>query len=388
MDELAPAHPVRAAQVCTRCVMDTSDPEIAFDEAGVCSHCREFDEVTSHRWFPGPEGEQRLGVLLDEIRAAGRGKEYDCVLGLSGGVDSSILALRANDWDLRVLAVHVDAGWNTEAAVNNIHGIVERCGFDLHTIVLDWEVVRDLQLAYLRSGLANQDVPQDHAFFAGLYADAVSRKIRYVLSGGNIATESVFPKAWQGSAMDRRSLRDVHRRFGTRKLEGYPQIGFLDYYVVNPYIRRMKVVRPLNYLPYDREAAISELEERVGFKPYGRKHGESQFTRFFQNYFLPRRYGYDKRRPHLSSMILSGQITRDEALATLTEPLYDDAELAADTAYFLKKMRLTPEELEQMIEAPHRLHSDFRNQDRWYAALKATQRVAERITGRRLGMYG
>ncbi|MHB1140014.1 MAG: N-acetyl sugar amidotransferase, partial [Microthrixaceae bacterium] len=301
-------------RVCTRCVMDTSDPDITFDAAGMCSHCQEFDEVTVHQWFPGPGGEQRLEKILEDVRAAGNGHEYDVVLGLSGGVDSSILALRAKDWDLRVLAVHIDAGWNTELAVNNIERILEHCEFDLHTIVLDWEDVRELQLSFLRSGLSNQDVPQDHAFFAGLYKDAAKRKIRYVLSGGNIATESVFPKNWHGSAMDLRTLKDVHRRYGTKKLKDYPTIGFLEYYLVNPYIRRVKVLRPLNYMPYDRVAAIAELEERIGFKDYGRKHGESQFTRFFQNYYLPHRYGYDKRRPHLSSMILSGQLTREAAL--------------------------------------------------------------------------
>lgn len=376
------------ATVCVRCVMDTSDPEITFDEAGVCSHCHQFDKVTTKGWFPGPEGGAMLNSILDEVRAAGRGSEYDCVLGLSGGVDSAILALRAKDWNLRVLAVHVDAGWNTELAVRNIQSIVEHCGFDLHTIVLDWEEVRELQLSYLRSGLSNQDVPQDHAFFAALYKDAASRKIRYVLSGGNIATESVFPKAWHASAMDRRNLKDVHRRFGSAKLKSFPTIGFLRYYVINPYIHRVKVLRPLNYLPYDRAAAIAELEERVGFRDYGRKHGESQFTRFFQNHYLPTRYGYDKRRPHLSSMILSGQITRDEALAELEVPLYDADALEADKAYFVKKLRLAPGEIDELLAAPLRTYRDFRNQDRYYALLKRVQGLAERVSRRKLGAYG
>ncbi len=379
---------IPTAQICTRCVMDTSDPEIEFDANGVCSHCHEFDEVTSKSWFPGPEGAPKLEALLESVRAAGRGREYDCVLGLSGGVDSSILALRAKDWDLRVLAVHVDAGWNTELAVHNIERIVERCNFDLHTIVLDWEDVRELQLAYLRSGVSNQDVPQDHAFSAGLFRDAAERKIRYVLSGGNIATESVFPRAWHGWAMDRRNLRAIHRRFGTEKLRTFPTIGFFRYYVINPYVHRVRVVRPLNYLPYDRDAAIAELTERVRYKPYGRKHGESQFTRFFQNHYLPERYGFDKRRPHLSSMILSGQLTRDEALAELERPLYEEAELTGDKAYFEKKLRLAPGQLDELLEAPRRSHRDFPNQERRYAALKRLQHLVERVTRRRLGAYG
>lgn len=387
MHETTPSQP-RTAQVCTRCVMDTTDPEIVFDDAGVCNHCRQFDEVTVHQWFPGPEGAPRLDALLEQVRSTGGGGDYDCVLGISGGVDSAILALRAKDWNLRVLAVHVDAGWNTEAAVRNIQNIVEYCGFDLHTIVLDWEDVRELQLAYLRSGLSNQDVPQDHAFFAALFREAAQQKIKYVLSGGNIATESVVASSWHGSAMDLRNLRAIHAEFGSQKLRSYPTIGFWRYYVINPYIHRVKVIRPLNYLHYDRNEAITELVERVGFIDYGRKHGESQFTRFFQNHYLPMRYGYDKRRPHLSSMILSGQITRDEALRDLAEPLYDTKQLEADRAYFDKKLRLEPGELDQLLEAPLRSYRDFKNQDRMYAALKRVQRWAERLTRRKLGAYG
>ena len=287
-------------------------PEITFDEHGVCSHCHRFDDVTSKSWFPGPEGADRLRAIIDRMRADGEGREYDCILGLSGGLDSSILALRTKDWNLRVLAVHVDAGWNTELAVHNIQQIVEYCDFDLHTHVVDWADMRELQLSYLKSGIANQDVPQDHVFFASLYGEASRRGIRYVISGGNIATESVFPASWHGSAMDLWNLHDIHRKFGTTKLKSYPTMGFLRYYLINPYIKRMRVIRPLNFMPYDRAAALAELQERVGYKDYGLKHGESQFTRFFQNHYLPSRFGFDKRLPHLSSMILSGQITRDE----------------------------------------------------------------------------
>lgn len=376
------------AQLCTRCVMDTSDPDITFDGDGVCSHCHKFDEITSKQWFPGPEGEPKLTAILDRMRAAGQGKEYDVVLGLSGGLDSSILALRAKDWNLRVLAVHVDAGWNTELAVHNIQRIVEYCEFDLHTHVVDWADMRELQLAYLRSGISNQDVPQDHVFFASLYAEATKRKIKYVFSGGNIATESVFPAGWHGSAMDLWNLRAIHKKFGSTKLKSYPTMGFVRYYVVNPYIRRMSVIRPLNYMPYDRAAALVELEQRVGYKDYGLKHGESQFTRFFQNYYLPKRFGYDKRRPHLSSMILSGQITRDDALARLDEEIYDPADLEQDITYFSKKLRITREEFNEFLDAPLRSHSEFRTQARAYGLLKRVQRTAERLTGKRLGAYG
>lgn len=368
--------------------MDTSDTEIAFDEHGVCSHCHRFDDVTSKSWFPGLEGADRLSTIIDRMRKDGEGREYDCILGLSGGLDSSILALRTKDWNLRVLAVHVDAGWNTELAVYNIQQIVEYCGFDLHTHVVDWADMRELQLAYLKSGIANQDVPQDHVFFASLYGEAVRRGIRYVISGGNIATESVFPASWHGSAMDVWNLRDIHRKFGTTKLKSYPTMGFLRYYLINPYIKRMRVVRPLNYMPYDRAAALTELQERVGYKDYGLKHGESQFTRFFQNHYLPSRFGYDKRLPHLSSMILSGQLTREEALERIGWPLYDPADLELDTAYFTKKLRIDRETFASLLDAPRRSYKEFRNQDRAYALLKKIQRLLERITGRNLGAYG
>ncbi|NND73426.1 MAG: N-acetyl sugar amidotransferase [Ilumatobacter sp.] len=374
--------------ICRRCVMDTSDPDITFDADGVCSHCRKFDDITSKQWFPGEEGEQRLNTMLDQIRAAGTDHDYDVILGLSGGLDSSILAVRAKDWNLRVLAIHVDAGWNTELAVHNIQRIVEYCDFDLHTHVVDWADMRDLHLAYLRSGIANQDVPQDHVFFASLYGQAVERKIKYVLNGGNIATESVFPANWHGSAMDAWNLRDIHRKYGTTELKSYPTMGFLRYYLTIPYVHRIKVFRPLNFMPYDRAAALTELQERLGYKDYGLKHGESQFTRFFQNYYLPTRFGYDKRRPHLSSMILSGQITREEALARLDDEMYTADQLEQDIAYFSKKLRIGRDEFTDLLHAPLRSHRDFRNQDSAYRRLKQVQGMIEKITRRNLGAYG
>ncbi len=266
---------------------------------GVCNHCHTFDAVQSKQWFPGPEGESRLAEIVDRIKKDGEGKEYDCIIGLSGGVDSSYLALKLRTFGLRPLVVHVDAGWNTELAVRNIENIVKYCNYDLHTHVMDWEEMRDLQLAYLRAGVANQDVPQDHAFFASMYHFSVKNKIKYIISGGNISTEAVFPRAWHHSAMDAINLHDIHRRFGERKLEHYRTISFFQYYFGYPFIYGMKTILPLNYMPYTKSEALRELVEKVGYKPYQRKHGESVFTRFFQNHYLPVRFGYDKRKPHL-----------------------------------------------------------------------------------------
>jgi N-acetyl sugar amidotransferase len=369
--------------------MDTSDPDIVFDDDGVCNHCHQFERLAQRSWHPDAYGERLLDDIVAKMRHDGDGKEYDCILGLSGGIDSSYLALKMAERDLRILAVHVDAGWNSEIAVHNIEQIVEQCGIELFTHVVNWEEMRSLQLAYLRSGIANQDVPQDHIFFSTLYHHAVKHKIRYVLNGGNIATEGVFPSAWHGSALDSRNLKAIHDRFGNgEKLATYRTVSFLQYYVEYPYIRRMKVVRPLNYMPYDKTAALAELESAIGYRPYGRKHGESLFTRFFQNHYLPTRFGYDKRRPHLSSLILSGQLTRAAAIEALAEELYSPSELNHDIDFVSKKLRLTREEFLALLEVPVHRFEDFPNNERKYRMLKSVQGAAERLTRRKLSVYG
>jgi aminotransferase len=372
---------------CVRCVMDTSDPDITFDAQGVCNHCRHFDEVTRKDWFPNEEGERRWAAQVEQIRAAGKGKEYDCILGLSGGVDSSYLALRVKDWGLRPLVVHVDAGWNSELAVANIEKIVKHCNFDLHTHVVDWEEMRDLHLAYLKAGVANQDVPQDHVFFSSLYHFATRNGIRYILSGGNIATEGVFPKAWHGSAMDAINLRAIHKQFGERPLRTYSTIGFFDYFVWYPFVRKMRTARPLNFMPYDKQQAIVELEEKMGWRSYGRKHGESLFTKLFQNYYLPTKFGYDKRKPHYASLIVSGQMSRDEALAKLQEPLYDPKELEVDISYFCKKLRISRQQFDAFVAAPAHHYSDFPTWNSRYRMLKKAQGLVERALGRQVKVY-
>lgn len=374
-------------QVCTRCVMDTSDPAISFDAEGVCNHCRSYEEERRKTWFPDAEGARRLAALVEQIKSEGAGKPYDSILGLSGGVDSSYLALKVKEWGLRPLVVHVDAGWNAELAVANIERIVKHCGFDLHTHVVDWDDMRELQLSYLRAAVANQDVPQDHIFFATLYHFATKNGIRYVLHGGNFATESVFPRSWQASAMDRTNLLAIHRRFGRKPLRSYATIGFLSYFLWYPFVKRMRTVRPLNYLPYGKTRAIEELTATVGWRSYARKHGESLFTKFFQNHYLPVKFGYDKRKPHLSSLILAGEMTRDEAMAKLAEPLYDPDELETDIAFLCKKLRISRPEFEELMAAPIHHYTDFPNHDRAYRVLKRVQGLVQRVAGRRVGGY-
>lgn len=359
--------------------MDTTDPEITFDAMGVCSHCRQFEEVTQKKWFPNEEGHRLWADYLEEIKAAGKGQEYDCIIGLSGGVDSSYLAIKAHEWGLRPLVMHVDAGWNSELAVANIEAVVKHCGYDLHTHVVDWEDMRDLHLAYLRAGISNQDVAQDHAFFAGLYHFATRNGIRYILSGGNLATESIFPSSWHGSAMDAINLKDIHKKYGSRKLKNYQTISFFDYYFWYPFVKKMRVLRPLNYMHYDKSEALQELEEKVGYKPYPRKHGESIFTKWFQNHYLPEKFNMDKRRPHLSSLIVSGQMSRDEAICKLDEPLYVQEELDVDIKYLCKKLKISREDFDGFMTVQKHEYTDFSNWNGLYKFVKSAKRIVTKI---------
>lgn len=367
--------------------MDTTDQGITFDSYGVCNHCHTFDSRSRQEWFPNAEGRMRWDSLVSDIKASGKGQEYDCILGLSGGVDSSYLAIKVSEWGLRPLVMHVDAGWNSELAVSNIEAIIKHCNYDLHTHVVDWEDMRDLHLAYLRAAVANQDVPQDHIFFASLYHFATRNDIRYILSGGNLATEGIFPSSWHGSAMDSINLKAIHKKYGDRKLGHYKTISFFESYIWYPFIKKMRTVRPLNYMPYDKNAALKELEDTVGYKPYPRKHGESLFTKLFQNYYLPQKFGMDKRRPHFASLIVSGQMSRNEALVKLMEPLYDPSELEIDINYFCKKLRISRHEFEDIMKAPIHHYSEFPNWDGRYQMLKRVQKVVTRLMGREIRVY-
>ena len=372
---------------CTRCVMDTSDPEISFNEKGVCNHCIEFETVSCKNWLPDQDGRARFAQIVDQIKSAGEGKEYDCILGLSGGVDSSYLALKVHEWGLRPLVMHVDAGWNSELAVNNIEALVKHCGYDLHTHVVDWDDMREVQLAYLKSGIANQDAPQDHIFFSSIYHFATKNGIRYILSGGNLATEGIFPSSWHGSAMDAINLKAIFKKFGKGRLRNYKTISFFDYYLYYPFVKKMRTVRPLNFMPYNKTDALKELQETVDYKPYPRKHGESLFTKLFQNYYLPKRFGYDKRLPHLSSLIVSGQMTRDDALEELDKPLYVPDELEFDITYLCKKLRISRSAFDAFMEMPKHHYTDFPNWDSRQRLLKKAQDSMAKITGRRIRVY-
>jgi N-acetyl sugar amidotransferase len=345
--------------VCVRCVMDNSDPLITFDEKGVCSHCRSFDENSSKVWFPNEEGKRRLAAVFQKIKNEGINKDYDCILGLSGGVDSSYVAYLTKEWGLRVLAFHVDAGWNSELAVKNIELLVKKFKLDLFTYVVNWEEVQDVQRAFFRAGVANQDIPQDHVFFATLYKFAAKKGIKYILTGSNYATESVLPTSWGYDNMDAKHLKAIHKLFGSKKLKTFKTMSFLEHYLFHPFIYRLKIISPLNYMVYDKNEVRELLKDKMCWKDYKQKHGESRFTKFFQNYYLPHKFGFDKRKAHLSSMILSQTITRDEALLELQKPLYDPSEFEEDRDFFIKKLGISRNEFDTIISIPPKRHEDY-----------------------------
>lgn len=370
----------RKYQMCTNCVMDTTDSLIEFDQDGVCNHCDFFKEKIEPVWFKNhEERKELLEQKVNEIKKYGKNKEYDCIIGLSGGVDSSYLAVKVAEYGLRPLVVHVDAGWNSELAVKNIEQIVSRLGFDLITHVIDWQEMKDLQLAFLRSNVANQDIPQDHAFFAALYNYAVSANIRYVISGYNYSTESIIPKEWGYNAMDARHLKSICNFFGAKKLRTFPLISFFNYYFYYPYVKKMQVVTPLNYMSYNKNEAIRFLEEEYGWKYYGGKHYESHWTRFFQSYYLPIKFGYDKRKAHLSSLILSNQMNRGEAIKELHNSFYDESTISNDILYVSKKLGISTDELENLISAPPRYYKEFPNNEALYLKLRFLMDILRNI---------
>lgn len=366
-------------QECTRCLMDTSDPWITFDDEGVCNHCRQYEAYTA-RAGDADQRKAKLDAMVAHLKRQGKGKPYDCIMGLSGGVDSSYLAwLAVKKLGLRPLVVHVDAGWNSELAVNNIQNIVQRLGLDLHTLVIDWEEIRDLQRSYFLSGIANLDVPQDHAYIASLLKEARRYGIRDILNGGNMQTESILPSAWGYDASDPVSIKGIQGRFGKVRLKRYPMLTNLERLVVNPFVRRMRTHRPLEYIDYNKDDAKDLLKSELGWRDYGGKHYESVFTKFFQAHYLPTKFGYDKRLAHLSSLIVSGQMTKQEARAEMQQPLYDPTELEEDRAYWVKKLGLTMNDYDRVMAERPAFYTDFPNSEGLYNRLRVVVRLAAKI---------
>ena len=352
-------------KICTNCVMDTTDGQIIFDDAGVCDHCLGFKQDVLPNWFPDEKGETMFGGMIERIKASGKNKSFDCVIGMSGGLDSSyLLHLAVSKFGLRPLVFHVDGGWNTDLAVNNIQVLVDKLGLDLYTEVINWEEMRDFQLAFFKSGVPHLDIPQDHAFVATLYHFANKHGIKYILNGGNFSTECVRnPKEWLYYGTDMAQLRDIHQKFGSIPLRTYPFSSVLFHKVYLRYIRGVQVVKPLNLLPYTKEHASQVLADTYGWRPYPQKHFESRFTRFYEGYWLPTRFGYDTRRVQYSSLILTGQMTREEALERLKKPAYDPETIDEDFEYIATKLGISVAELRGYHEMPLKTYKDYKNRE-------------------------
>lgn len=358
MESLSESRP--GYQLCARCVMDTSDPDITFDERGQCKHCTTYERDAAHAGMiePALRAEQ-LEAAVERIKQDGKGRRYDCVIGLSGGVDSSYVALKVKELGLRPIAVHLDNGWDSETAVGNIEQAVRGLGIDLYTVVLDWEEFRDLQLAFLRAATPDYEVPSDHAIFASVFKAAWRFHVPWLVMGHNVASELVLPTAWAQGHFDWRYLESVHERFGRRPIRTFPHLGTIDYFRFRRWSAR-RSLNILNYIEYDRGRAIAELEKSIGWRNYGGKHYESIYTRFVQGYILPVKFGYDKRRCHLASLVLAGMKTREEALAILETPPYESEDLLEqDRIFVMKKLGLSEADFQSIMTTPPRTGKDF-----------------------------
>lgn len=344
--------------------MDTSDQEITFDSEGVSNHFWRAKDLIGRLVKPGPAGEAEVFAIAEQIRLEGRGKPYDCVMGVSGGVDSSYVAVMARDLNLRPLAVHLDNGWNTDTAVTNIHSLLDRLGIDLFTHVVNWDQFRDLQRSIFMSSLPNIEAITDHAIKALLYQTADHFNVRYILSGSNANTEAILPSSWGHNADDARIILAAKKRYGNRSIgvDTYPHIKLADYFKYI-YLKKIKIIPLLNYGNFNKATALDIMKQRIGYVPYARKHGESRFTRFFQEYYLPEKYGFDKRRAHLSSLIVSGQITRDDALAEISRPMYDPISKMIDVEYCTRKLGFSKQEWSDIMNNPISNVRDFPNNE-------------------------
>ncbi len=346
---------------CTATVMDNiADPDIRFDDKGICNYYYDYQQAAANGVFSGKEGQDKLDQLAERIKKEGKNKPYDCLIGLSGGVDSTYVAWLVKQLGLRPLAVHLDNGWDSELAVKNVENIISRCGFDLYTLVVNWEEFKDIQLAYLKASVVDIEVVSDHAIFATMYKLAKKYKTGYIISGTNIVTEYIMPPSWLYHKMDFANLKDIHNQYGTKKLKTYPTFDFKKY-VYYSSVLKLSPVSILNYVPYNKKEVKEIIKKELDWRDYGGKHYESIFTKFYQAYILPQKFHIDKRKAHLSTLICSGQVTREEALKELEQPLYPVQDLKTDKEYVLKKFGLTDEAFDAIMRLPIRKHEDFKS---------------------------
>lgn len=354
---------------CSKCLMDTTDSDITFNELGICNHCLRYEQELPKRVFRGIEAENKLSQLITKIKKTGEGKSYDCIIGVSGGVDSTYVAYLAKKLGLRPLAIHFDNGWNSELAVSNIEKTLDKLGIDLFTYVIDWEEFRDLQLSFLKASTPDGEIPTDHAISALLFKEANKRGIKYIISGMNFATESILPKSWAYGHVDWKYIKSIQKLFGSQKLKRFPNYNFLNL-IWWSLIKQIKVVSILNFIDYDKNKAMSILKNELNWVYYGGKHYESVYTRFYQGYILPSKFNIDKRKAHLSNLINCGQLTKTEAFEELNKPIYDTSLLKQDFTFVLKKLGLSETEFKNIMELPKKSYQDYPNTSIYISRIK------------------
>lgn len=350
-------------QICSNCIMDTTDPNITFNERGWCDYCRNYHENILPNWHPNDQGEKELSKIIEKIKKHGKGRDHDCLIGISGGIDGSYVAYVAKEkMGLKPLLYHVDTSWNSQVSEHNIKKLVEGLGLDLYTEVIDWSEMKDLQLAFFRAQVANIDIPQELSLFSSLYNYAAKNNFKYILTGANYSTECVRePNEWGAYyPTDMRYVKDIHHRFGQRPLKTFPTVDIFKY-KLNHFIKGVKIVKPLNYILYIKDDAIQELTDRFGWQRYAQKHHECRFTRFVECYWLPRKFGYERRKAHLSSLVLTNQMTREEALERIAKPELNEQSMIQEFEYVAKKLDLTVSELQELFEGENKTFRDYKN---------------------------
>ena len=342
--------------------MDTSDPQITFDESGKCDFCNNYYNTILPSWHTGEPGRKELKAIAEDIRKKTAGKKYNCIIGMSGGTDSSYLTyIVKKKLNLNPLLVSVDTGWNLDVANNNVENMVKKLGVDVVTLTVDWEEMKDLQIAFFKSAVPYQDTPQDTAIFSALYNYAAEHGFKCVMTGGNNSTECVKPPQEWTYYNDVTLLKDIQKKFGTRPLKKFPLCGMFKYRIWYRYGKGIKVVKPLNYVKYDKDEATKLLQDEFGWETYAQKHYEDRFTRFFEGWWQPKKFGYDKRRCYYSSLILTNQMTREEALKQLEEQPYDEEIAKEDMKYICDKLGVTTDQMMEWFRLPKKTYRDYKN---------------------------
>lgn len=352
----------RPYQICTKTVMDTvGDPDITFDENGICNYYYEFTSKLKIRVPPTEEAPKQLEAIAEKIKQSGKGKQYDCIIGVSGGVDSTYTAWLVKQLGLRPLAVHLDNGWDSELAVKNIERILDKLDIDLYTEVLDWEMFKDLQLSFLKASTPDGEIPTDHAILAILYRIAAKYGIKYIVSGMNFRNEGMLPPSWARGYLDWKYIKAVQKQFGKQSLKSFPHLPIPEFLYHN-LVRGIRSVSFINYIDFNKDEAMKLIQDELGWIYYGGKHYESIYTRFYQAYILPNKFKIDKRKAHLSCLVMStGEVTRQEALEALKKPTADPKMIAEDREYVIKKLGITEEEFEEIMTRAPKTILDYPN---------------------------